>query len=90
MMREEDDLDWLSIFDDIVICIISDYQIQPQEDHEGPWYPASFKEQCPPEKKFDMTKKFLQMIKRGYDKIEIGRRLYQLPYVKEYNTPTSH
>lgn len=86
-MREKKNLDWSTLFDNRVISVITTYQIQPEVSDCRTWYPESFRQQCPDEKKFDMTKKYIELKRIGYNEIEIGRRLYKLPYVKNYNTP---
>jgi len=86
-MRELVELDWTTLFDYRVIYSITNYKIQPKDDFGPGWYPASFKQNCPPEKKIYMIQKFLELKKIGYDEIEIGKRLFMLPYVKEYSIP---
>lgn len=86
-MRELTEKDWLNVFDNGVIYVITDFQIQPTESYDRAWYPQSFKENCPPEIKAYMIRKFLELKKKGYTNERIGKLLYILPFVKEYNIP---
>ncbi len=89
-MRELTEKDCINIFDNGVICYITDFQIQPSESYQRAWYPEMFKQNCPPEKKAYMIQKFLELKRRGYDELQIGKVLYNLPHVKEYNAPKKH
>lgn len=86
-MRELSEKDWYRVFDKGVICAITDFQIQPTECFERGWYPQSFKQNCPPELKSYMIQKYLQLKKKGYTNEQIGKLLFSLPNVKEYNIP---
>ncbi|WP_455393087.1 hypothetical protein [[Eubacterium] cellulosolvens] len=86
-MRELDEKDWLKIFDYGVISVMTSYQIQPKDGFRCAWYPESFKQNCPPEKKADMCHRYIDLKIRGFDDAWIGRMLFNLPYVKHYNIP---
>ena len=86
-MREVLEKDWSKIFDIGVISVITDYQIQPKDGFGRTWYPESFKQNCPLEKKVYMIQMYLEFKRRGYDEVRIGEMLYKLPHVKKYNVP---
>jgi hypothetical protein len=85
-MRELNDKDWLRVFDIGVISVITSYQIQPKDGEGREWYPESFRNNCPLDKKAYMAAKYLELKKRGYDELRIGKTLFNLPHVKKYNT----
>ena len=86
-MRENNGKDWSKVFNNGVIYVITSYQILPKDGLKSAWYPESFKQNCPPEKKAYMIQMYIELKRRGYDEVRIGKMLYNLPYVKEYNTP---
>jgi hypothetical protein len=88
-MRELVEKDWLTLFDMGVISVITTYQIHPIDGCGPYWFPESFRQHCPPEIKARILQKYLELKKIGYNEIEIGKRLYKLPYVKKYIIPNN-
>ena len=87
-MRELTEKEWYYVFDNGVIPVITSYQIQPKDGFQPYWHPEKFKQNCPPDVKAYMIRKFLELKQRGYSNERIGKMLYNLPYVKQYNTPS--
>jgi hypothetical protein len=86
-MRILTEKDWYNVFDNGVISVITSYQLQPKDGFGRYWHPESFRKNCPPDLKAYMIRKYLELKRRGYSNERIGKILYNLPYVKEYNTP---